>query len=857
MLPNPPAGDAPRYRDYEEMPVAGAAALGCHDAQLADFQQQAVAALREHFGRRGSRAGILCLPTGGGKTRTALEWLLRDHVAAGRRVLWIAHRIDLLDQVHGEIARLRWLLEGRRERLAVSRYDGEHDDLRGDVVIASAQSLAARLPGPAELAAGGRPLGVVCFDEAHHAVAPETLKALARLRGAPAVPLLGLTATPFRASAEKTAELHRLFGAQPVFQKSFGELVRLGFLARPVFVRQRLRATEALELSDAERAAIERQGDLTPEVLGRLARDPARSREIVEHFAERAALYGKTLVFACSIAHAEELCALLREQGLRAGAVHCALEDEDRKARLERFRGGADDVLVNVGILTEGANVPDTRTVLMARPTMSRVLYLQMIGRGARGPRAVPGKDRFFVVDCVDNFGRHGVTLAGQEVARELGLSVAEDLPVVRPAPQADVQRRIEQRRHAALALAAAWLRLAGLEDEQYSFFGELAWPRPDGSQRGVAVFLESVGAVEPAVALVREGVTTGRFGPAEEQGAVLDRMGALRATDWMDLVADCKATRRPPVLLAVPGLAPGDEDREAADLVAGIVRAGLERGAAEAQRRAAAFASAPRVRGLFPDAAAFEREVLRLYDQMVTQAAPAAAPPAAAPAGAPPVGVTPPVGVAPPAGAAPPSSSVAPALSATVPAAAVAATVLAPEVAGPAPALRWDEVEAMVALGLAVAAADGQVDEDERRALARGVARVVAAPAVQDRIAALCRAPAAAPVAAAAAGLSRLSWPALLALFDTLVRVAVADGRLAPSERTALAEIGAALGIPREEHERRLAWYVAVDPARPAALTPGITACAVCSAPAAAGARFCSACGAAIGGGHPTATTA
>ncbi|HEY3353156.1 MAG TPA: DEAD/DEAH box helicase, partial [Polyangia bacterium] len=379
-----PEHDAPRYRDYEEHAVAGATALGCRDAQLADFQQQAVDAVRAHFAQPGARAGILCLPTGGGKTRTALEWLLRDHVAAGRRVLWLAHRLDLLDQVHAELVRLRWLLDGRRERLAISRYDGEHDDLRGDVVIASVQSLAARLPGPEDLAQGGRPLGVICFDEAHHAVAPETLKALTRLR-APGVALLGLTATPFRASDEKTAELHDLFGARPIFQKSFGELVRLGFLARPVFVRQRLQATAALELSPAELGAIRRQGDLTPDVLGRLADDPARNHEIVEHFADRAALYGKTVVFACTIAHAEALGSLLRARGVPAGALHSALEEDERRARLERFRDGADEVLVNVGILTEGANVPDTRTVLMARPTMSRVLYLQMIGRGARG----------------------------------------------------------------------------------------------------------------------------------------------------------------------------------------------------------------------------------------------------------------------------------------------------------------------------------------------------------------------------------------------------------------------------------------------------------------------------------------
>ncbi|HEY3356442.1 MAG TPA: TerB family tellurite resistance protein, partial [Polyangia bacterium] len=474
------------------------------------------------------------------------------------------------------------------------------------------------------------------------------------------------------------------------------------------------------------------------------------------------------------------------------------------------------------------------------------------------GPRTVPGKDRFFVVDCVDNFGRHGLTLVGQEVARELGLSVAEDLPVVRPAARAAVQQRLEQRRRAALASAEAWLRLTGLEAEQYSYFGELGWERPDRSQRSAAVFVESVGAVEQAVTTVREAVTSGRWRGAEEQGVILDRMGAVRAVDWMDLVADCKLTRRPPVLLAVPDLAPDDEDREAADLIAAIVRAGLERGAAEAARRAAAFATAPRLRGRFPDPAAFEREVLRLLDQMMTQPPPAR--PAAAVAAVPATGS--------------PSRAVPVALAPTVPAAAVAATVAPPapaaaptvleppptvleaRAAAPAPAtappaLPWDDVQAVVDLGLAVAGADGQVDEAERRVLAQGAARVFEAPAAAAaRVAELCRASAAlTPGAAALRLVERLSWPKLLVVFDTLLHVAVADGRLDERERTVLGQVGAALGIPRDEHERRLTWYLNIDPARPVAVAPGVKACAVCHAGVAATARFCGECGAALGG--------
>lgn len=508
------------------------------DATLVDFQRDAVREMESHFSQPGRR-GILVLPTGGGKTRTALEVLLRRYVAQGKRVLWVTHRIDLLDQVHEELRGLAWILRGLRPRLTVSRCQGPHDDLTGDVVLASSSTMASRRVTHRQLTSDGRMLGIVCYDEAHRATAPETRKALERVtRGE--VPMLGLTATPFRLGTGETERLVGFF-QRIVYQKEFGELVRNRFLARPVFYMQRLASTQSFHLSQRDIERIQREREIPADVLGRLARHPGRNKEIVDHWIAQRARYGKTLVFACDIAHAKMLVELFRSRRVEAAVLHSELDPVERRRALDAFRTNAIEVLVNVAILTEGANIPDTRTVLMARPTLSRSLYMQMIGRGARGPRAVPGKTEFCVLDCVDNFAQHGFVLAGERVATELGGVFRDAIPSpTEPEPEPRPRPGSRAPSAAEVTAIADLLRL-GVDPSRHTFWGELRWIDAHGEARAVAVFREKL---EPLRRALAEGISD----PSTTLRLIME--GAIRAQDVLDLVHDWRQTGRAPELV-------------------------------------------------------------------------------------------------------------------------------------------------------------------------------------------------------------------------------------------------------------------------------------------------------------------
>ena len=776
-----------RLPSREQIAPSASSPEGRHDASLTDFQLEAVAALDRHFQKPGAR-GLLCLPTGGGKTRTSLDWLLQRFVARGTRVLWVTHRVDLLDQVHEEIRGLGWLLRSSRPGgFTISRYQGRHDDLSGDIVLASAATLARREPSRQDLSRGTN-LGIVVYDEAHRAVAEGTWRALSKILGRDQIPFLGLTATPFRTERGGTAKIEADLGI-PVYQRTFKDLIDVGFLAKPVFVRQQLRSTNGFVLKGQERADIERKQELTPGVLGRLAREPRRNQEILEHWLRERQTFGKTLVFACNVEHADGMAKAFRSHQVRADSLHSDLPPEDRAKRLSDFRDGKLEVLVNVGILTEGANVPDTKTVLMARPTMSTSLYMQMIGRGARGPKAVPGKTQFYVIDCVDNFGQHGLQLAGPEVASRLAVDPVAPRPSA-PRVRAPAEERAERRE---LATAAAWLAARGYDPKAYTFWGELRWESTSGPT-SVAVFTETHAPVEEAVRLARDAVASGRWQLARDRGASLEALGALRAVDWARALADCEKARLAPQLVPVPDLKLTTEDLEAAThihkLVAALRTQGFDAAMVAADQL---WAANEGIRLRWASTVDLRQEVMTAASTQVHAAS------------------------------------------------APAAAVEPPKV---------DGLEPFVEVALAVARADGTVDNSERLSILRGAERLLSTTrpdigtAVQHVLAVKEDAPTLDPVRGLQLMRQAFDWSARLVSFDLLFRVALADGRLAEQERLLLEQCAVGLELPKEELTDRLQWFHSTQPAPVAPAIVGFTTCPSCSATSEGTPNYCGYCG-------------
>ena len=364
-------------------------------------QEDAWAKLDAHLreaGPDGVFKGVLVMPTGSGKTFTAAHWLTRRWLDAGNRVLWLAHREELLAQA----ARAFYAcasLATNRERLRLRQVSSRNSrfyqiDPADDIVCCSVHSLA-RGGEEAERLLHDPRLFVV-IDEAHHAPAKSYRDAIELLEKAGAHRLLGLTATPTRTAENERPALRRLFGERVIHQVSMTELIAKDLLARPIPATVKTNVDAETGMTAEDRGHLVTFHEPSAEMLARLGRDERRNKLIVRHYQEYAAKYGKTLVFTTDVAAAALLTDAFRHANIEAqylASYRPDLKDGEHIDRREVLRAYADprsglDVLINVDILTEGVDLPATRTVFLARPTSSDILFRQMIGRALRGPRA-------------------------------------------------------------------------------------------------------------------------------------------------------------------------------------------------------------------------------------------------------------------------------------------------------------------------------------------------------------------------------------------------------------------------------------------------------------------------------------
>lgn len=335
------------------------------------------------------RRGLIVLPTGAGKTSTIVDWLV-PRMAADQavRVLWLAHQHELLVQ-----AAHAFELAARREppdfirKLRVISSSGSatstlaEDDL--DVALVTWQSLNR---GWDQHRARVRRLfqrpTVVIVDEAHHAAAPGYQRVLTDVQDRPQAALIGLTATPWPGQDGAGRRLRATFPVD-ILTRTPEQMHEQGILATPIF--HTVDTGRHLELTDTELRLS--KGDLAPAVLKRLVND-ARDDLLVRTWTAHRAHWGKTLVFATSRDHADRLGEKLHAAGVSAQVAHStsAVHVRDALSWFRNQRGPA--VLVSVGMLTEGVDIPDARTAFLARPTTSRILMRQMIGRVLRGERA-------------------------------------------------------------------------------------------------------------------------------------------------------------------------------------------------------------------------------------------------------------------------------------------------------------------------------------------------------------------------------------------------------------------------------------------------------------------------------------
>lgn len=353
---------------------------------------------------------LVHMPTGAGKTRTAMHLLCEWHNRASERlIVWLAQSSELLEQAASEFERA-WSSRGR-SAAKVYRYWGDYEpDLAsaktGLLVAGFGKLHALYRRDPNMILRLGDRSSLTVVDEAHQAVAP-TYRSLISfiVDKRPGNALLGLSATPGRTWSDiaRDAELSAFFDNRKVtievegYSNAVDFLIDRGFLARPDF--------RVLEFAadKGQRSAHSTPADSDEEVADALARNDLRNVEIVRIIEDLAKRHRRIIVFAGSVQHAHLLSSILTLRGTEAHVVTASTDRLTRERILRRFKGSGVEpqVVCNYGVLTTGFDAPKTSAAVIARPTRSLVLYSQMVGRAIRGP-AAGGNAAAEIVTIVD-----------------------------------------------------------------------------------------------------------------------------------------------------------------------------------------------------------------------------------------------------------------------------------------------------------------------------------------------------------------------------------------------------------------------------------------------------------------------
>jgi len=386
---------------------------------LLDYQEEVRARCLELL-ESGIAELLVQMPTGSGKTRLAMELLVdlvdkKSVFSTGNSVVWLAHTEELCEQAIDSFSSV-WAMRGT-ERARIARLWGTYSppqaDLSGALVVAGTSRVHAMRSGDARtFEALSSRSAVIVIDEAHRALAPTIRSQISALRSGRNGLLIGLSATPARntESSEENVALADLFGRNLVTPSlgddPIGELRRRGILAALDRVELHYAGSEtALDKLDTPVSGDDE--DLPESVLASLAGNTARNIAIMRELEHRVKQGEPAIVFCCSVAHSELLSAALRLRGLRTAAVDCRMRRSTRRLVIQQFSRGELDVLLNFGVLSTGFDAPNVRTVVIARPTKSMILYSQMVGRGLRGPK-MGGTIACTLVDVRDHLGRFG-----------------------------------------------------------------------------------------------------------------------------------------------------------------------------------------------------------------------------------------------------------------------------------------------------------------------------------------------------------------------------------------------------------------------------------------------------------------
>jgi superfamily II DNA or RNA helicase len=312
------------------------------------------------------------LPTGGGKTVCLVD-LIDRVVNNGQRAMLLVHRKELISQsakkMHGVGLNTGYIVAGTNS--SYSR----------PVQLASVQTLIRRdMP---------KNIDLVITDEAHHCTADSYRKIYDAY---PNAKMVGFTATPCRTSGAGFEDVYNELVCGPTVQT----LISAGYLVKPKIFASPLRQ----DLDKIKKTG----GDYNEKALAEKIDTVSLVGDLVKQWFKYAE-GKKTVVFAVSVEHSKHIVQRYIRCGISAAHIDGTTLSDIRDRILRKFSAGEITVLSNVGIVTEGFDVPDIEVVQLARPTKSLSLYLQMVGRGLR---PAGGKDQAIILDHANAVFEHG-----------------------------------------------------------------------------------------------------------------------------------------------------------------------------------------------------------------------------------------------------------------------------------------------------------------------------------------------------------------------------------------------------------------------------------------------------------------
>ncbi|CAG8317801.1 unnamed protein product [Penicillium nalgiovense] len=349
---------------------------------LRDYQEESIQSVLKYLGEGHRRLGI-SLATGAGKTVIFTQLISRipPRDAKATKTMIIVHRRELVEQAakHCSLAYPDKTVEIEMGKNVATG--------AGDIIIASVQTLARGRMYKFDPSA----FKLVLVDEAHHIVAKSYREALGHFGlnepSANGPVLVGVSATFSRFDGLKLgAAIDHI-----VYHKDYVDMIGENWLANAVFTTVKSGAN----LSKVKKDSF---GDFALGSLSEAVNTTSTNNITVRAWMASAENRKSTLVFCVDIEHARQLTAAFRDHGVDARYITASTPKGVRAEQLRAFKDQEFPVLLNCGLFTEGTDIPNIDCVLLARPTRSRNLLIQMIGRGLR---LFPGKKDCHVIDMV------------------------------------------------------------------------------------------------------------------------------------------------------------------------------------------------------------------------------------------------------------------------------------------------------------------------------------------------------------------------------------------------------------------------------------------------------------------------